>query len=341
MDNPLQTSVSPRESLRQSIDGYQLSQCLYVAARLGIADLLKDGPKHYDALAKESGAKPNALFRLLRTLAAAGVFAQLQGEQFGLNQMSGYLCRDSPGSLRAWAILSGEQPYPAWGHLLHSVTTGEAAFDHLHGMSEWQYRAQDPSAARVFNEAMSENVRAGIAAILEAYDFSQFGRIVDVGGGQGALLAGILRANPPVRGVLFDLERVVQSAKESLKEAGVSERCELVGGSFLEEVPGGGDAYIIKDVLLDWEDGEVAQILRNCRKVMKENQALLIIERVIASGKPTLDAALVDMRMMVMNGGRTRTVEEFRALLSTAGFEFVRSVPTRSPYLILEGRPVQ
>lgn len=340
MADQSQTIGNQREYLRQSIDAYQLSQCLYVAAKLGIADLLKDGPKHYVELAKASGVHANALFRLLRALACAGVFNRLPNERFALNQVSEYLCADVPGSLRAWAILAGEQPYPAWSHLLHSVQTGETAFDHLFGMSAWQYHAQNPSAAEVFNEAMSEGVRASTAAIVQAYDFSMFDRIVDVGGGQGALLFNILKANPSVRGILFDLEPVVQSARESLKSSEISERCETIAGSFLERVPDGGDAYILKDVILNWNDDKVTMILRGCRQAMKENQTLLIVERVIASDLPTLEAALVDMRMMVMTGGWGRSPEELQALLEGAGFEMTKVITTRSIYKIIEGKSV-
>lgn len=339
--NPLQTNVSPRESLKQSIDAYQFSQCLYVAAKLGIADLLKDGPKHYEELAKASGAIPNALFRLLRALASAGVFNQFPGDQFGLNEVSEYLCTDVPGSLRAYTILAGEQPYPAWGQLLHSIQTGETAFDHLFGMNVWQYRQQNPSAADVFNKAMSDSTRATTSAIVQAYDFSRFDCVVDVGGGQGALLAGILKDNPSVHGVLFDLEPVVQGAQETIKNAGISERYEIIGGSILEGIPAGGDAYILKNILNDWDDGDVTRILSNCRQVMKEEQTLLIIEQIIPSSKPTLDVTMGDLRMMVQNGGRLRTREEYQPLLRRAGFELTKVIPIGGPYQILEGKAVQ
>lgn len=340
MDDQPQIPLSPRESLLQFINAYQLSQCLYVASELGIADSLKDGPKHYEALAKTSGAHPNALFRLLRALASAGIFNRLEGDRFELNELSEYLCRDALGSLRAWAVLSGQQIYPTWSHLLHSVKTGEIAFDSLHGMSVWQYRAQNLLASRVFDEAMTGLVSASTAAVVEAYDFSRFDRIVDVGGGQGALIAGILKANPSVRGILFDVEQVVQGGKELLKEAGVLERCETVAGSFLEGVPSGGDVYLLKNVIHDWDDQGSLQILRSCRRAMSENQTLLIIERVIASDKPRLEAVLADLNMMVMNGGRERTREDFQALLSAAGFELAKVIPTRSPYQIIEGESV-
>ncbi len=340
MIDRLQISVSPREWLHQSIDAFQFSQCLYVAAKLGIPDLLQGGPRTYEELAQAAEANPGALLRLLRALASAGIFKHLQNDRFELNDVSRLLCEDAIGSLRSWAILAGEQPYPAWGHLLHSVKTGGIAANHLYGMSSWQYRNQDPSAARVFNKAMSEVARGTTAAIVEATDFSRFDCIVDVGGGQGTLLAGILNANPSVQAVLLDLEAAIQEAPRLLEHAGVADRCQAVSGSFLQGVPSGGDAYILKDVLLDWSDADATLILGNCRHAMQKGHTLLIIELVIDSDRATLGAAMADIRMMVMNGGRLRSREEFRALLSRAGFELTRTIVTHSPYQIIEAKSV-
>lgn len=331
--------VSPRESLQQSIDAYQFSQCLYAAARLGIADLLQDGPRHPAELAYECGADPNALFRLLRALSSAGVFSHLPDGQFEQNQVSESLRTDAPGSLRAWAILAGEQPYPAWGHLLHSIRTGEPAFNQAFGMGAWQYRAQNPAAAMVFDEAMSAYTRAITASILENCDFTRFARIIDVGGGQGALLARILQVNPLARGVLYDLAPVVAAARDALQQAGVGERCETVAGSFLESIPAGGDCYILKDILLDWVDDRAAHILRNCRKAAGEKATLLIIEIMMASDRPGIEAAMADMRMMVMNGGRLRTREEAQALLRKAGFALVEMIPVGFSHQMIAANP--
>jgi O-methyltransferase/methyltransferase family protein len=338
MNDLPQSQVSPREWLGRSIDAYQLSQCLYVTAKLGIPDLLKAGPKHYEELAQATQVDPNALFRLLRALASAGVFERLRNDQFGLNDLSKLLCEDVPGSMRAWAVLAGEQPYPAWGQLLYSIKTGAIAFDHIYGMSGWQYRSENPSADQVFNSAMSEMARASTAAILEAYDFSRFDRIVDVGGGQGSLITGILKANPSVRGVLFDLERVVEGARASLARAGIADRCESVAGSFLEGVPAGGDAYILQNIILDWDDAEATRILQNCRKAMQPDLTLVIVEVVIDEDQPTLAAAMADMRMMVMTGGHLRRREDFQSLLTRAGLAFSRMVATRGPFKIIEAK---
>lgn len=340
MTDQSKTPLSSRDSLLQFINSFQISQCLYVAAELGIADLLKEGSRHYETLAKASGANPDALFRMLRVLASAGILNRLEGDSFELNELSEYLRRDAPGSLRAWAVLAEQQIYPTWNHLMHSVKTGAPAFDDEHGMSVWEYRAQNPGALRVFDEAMSERVRASSSAVVDAYDFSRFDRIVDVGGGQGLLIANILKANPSMRGILFDLDPVIQGAKQLLEEASVAERCEAVAGSFMEEVPRGGDIYILKNVIHDWDDARSVQILRNCRQAMPGHQTLLVIERVIPSDNPTVEDALSDMRMLVMNGGRERTREEFQALLSRCGFDLTRIIPTGSPYQIVEGNAV-
>ncbi len=324
----------------QSINAFRLSQCLYVISRLGIADLLKDGPMPYEELAKKSGAHPVALFRLLRALATFGIFNQLDMNRFELTDEAEYLCRDTPGSLHAWAILVGEQTYTAWGNLLYTIQSGEIAFDDLYGMSIWDYRAQNPAAGKVFDEAMSEIFRASNAAIVEAYNFSRFQRIVDVGGGKGELIAAILKANPTVRGVLFDQAPAIESGKALLKEAGVLERCETVAGNFLRGIPDGGDAYILKDVLHDWDEAKAVEILENCRRAMQEYQTLLVIERLIPSERPTPEAVMTDLTMMVMNGGRERTREEFQALLGKTSFELAKVLPTRSLYQIVEARAV-
>ncbi len=328
-----------REALRQIINGYQLAQGLYVAAELGIADWLKDGPRHFTEVAGLCHAHPNALFRLLRALASAGVFVQRDGDYFEMNEPARYLCCDTPDSLRAWAILSGQQFYPTWRNLLHSIKTGETAFDDLQGMNVWQFRALNPAAGRVFNVAMSDRTTSNVAAIVEAIDL-QFECIVDVGGGQGTLLAAILQAHPVQRGVLFDQPQVIQDSLEFLAAAQVLDRCKIVAGSLLEAVPCEGDVFILKRILHDWDDSRAIQILKNCRRAMQATQTLFVVERVISQHNPTQEAALADLTMLVMNGGRERTEPDFHALFREAGFELTRLIPTRSAFQILEGHPV-
>ncbi len=322
------------------LNAYQLSQCLYVASELGIADLLKDGPKHYEELARASDAHPQSLLRLLRALASAGILVQRPGDWFELNDLAQYLRRDAPDSLRAWAILSGQQFYPTWGHLLYSVKTGEIAFDHLSGMSVWQHRAQNSAAGQVFDEAMHGVAHASHLAVVDAYDFARFDCVVDVGGGHGDLLATILGANPGLRGVLFDQESVVQAGKDYLKQIQVLERCKIIGGDFLEAVPAEGDAYILKRIIQDWDDQRAIQILHNCRRAMQSGQTLLIVERIMALDHPSLETTLTDVMMMVMNGGRERSETDFRALLNAAGFELPHVTATDSIFHIIASRAV-
>ncbi len=340
MNNPSQSTDSPRAALMQLVNAYRLSQLVYVAAELNLADLLQEGPKHYEELGRACGADPRALSRLLRALTSAGVFTRLEGDRFELNALAENLRRDAPGSLRAWAIFTGQQLYPDWSDLLLSVKTGQNAFVQRNGMSAWEYRKQHPAFGQAFDEAMSAIIRDTAAAVVNAFDFSQFNRIVDVAGGQGVMLATILKAHPAVRGVLFDQEAVVQRAPDLLKREGIFDRCEIVGGSFFEQVPDGGELYILSHILHDWDDTESVQILKTCRRAMQHNKTLLIIERVIEPDKPMVEAALSDLNMLVRLGGRERTRAEFETLLRDAGFEFSTQIPTRSPNRIVEAKAV-
>ena len=327
---------SPQVVLRRMIEGYRVSQLVYVAAELGLADLLKDGPRHYGELADASGTHPRSLFRLLRALCSVGIFTQLEGDRFELNPAAELLRGDQAGSLRAWSIFTGSQHYAAWGHLLHSVKTGENAFDHAFGTKVWEYRKQNPAARRVFDQAISLRASLVSTAVVDAYDFSQFSRVVDVGGGAGVTLAAILKANPAVRAVLFDLEQAVRAGEEHLKGVGLAERCEFVPGDFMEQVTAEGDGYILSRVLHDWGNGEATHILKNCRAAMKTHQKVLIVERVVDADAPTAETALGDISIMVINGGCERTLAEFQTLLTNAGFEFTRVIPTRSLVQIVE-----
>jgi hypothetical protein len=341
MDNPFELASTPSAALSQFVWAYRFSQLVYVAAELRIAEQLKDGAKHFKELARVSRAHPESLYRVLRALASAGIFNQLEGGRFELNASAEGLLSDAPGSSHAGALLSGQLFYAAWGNLLHSVRTGKNAFEQTFGgMNLWEYCEQNPAVGQVFAATMSERVSSIAAAVIEAYDFARFSRIVDVGGGRGVLLATLLQANPSARGVLFDQTQVVQSAQEVLRAAGVLPRCEIVTGSFLDSVPGGGDVYILSAILHDWDDVKSAQILTNCRRAMQANRTLLIVERAIGSEKPTLKAALSDVGMMVVFGGRERTRAEYQSLLDGAGFELTNVIPTRLPEHIIEAKSV-
>jgi hypothetical protein len=336
VDSGAVTSASSPAILKEMIDGYRVSQLIYVAADLGIADLLKDGPRRCGELATATGSNPHALHRVLLALSSVGVFSRVSGDRFALNSVAECLQTGVPGSLRATARVSGSQLYPAWGYLRHTIRTGETAFDRLHGVDAWKCREQDAESARAFNDAMSE-VAAHIArAVLEACDLSRFRTIVDIGGGQGTLMIAILKANPAARGILLDLASAIKDAKLLMEEAGLAERCELVSGSFLDFVPPGGDGYVLSRVIHDWNDDLALRILGNVRRVVREGQKLLIIERVVDAERTSAETALSDVNMLVMNGGRERTETEFRGLLNSAGFDLGRIVPTRSLVHIIE-----
>jgi SAM-dependent methyltransferase len=328
----------PESALSQMITGSWISQAVYVAAKLGIADLLAGGPKSIDELAGSAGASPRELFRLLRFLASIGVFAEGEDGYFELTPLARGLLSGAPGSLRSLAIYYGEEVYGAWGNLLHSIQTGETAFNHTYKSGAFQYLAQHPEYAAVFNQAMTEWTANESTAVMTAYDFSKFDKVVDVGGGQGLFITDILRANPGPHGVLFDLPQVIEGAKGTIETAGLAERCEVIGGDFFESMPNGGDAYILKNILVNWDDERSATLLKNCHRAMVENGKLLVIEISVISPKnvPSF-GKLFDLHMLVITGGRGRPEAEFRALFETAGFRLTDIIPTESPVTIIEG----
>jgi hypothetical protein len=263
------------------------------------------------------------------------------GRRFSLTELGGGLRRDVPDSLAGWAVLIG-QPYfwHSWGELLHSVRTGENAFRHLHGTDVWEYRSTRPELAAGFDAAMTALTRHVDRALLDAYDFGRFGTIVDVGGNRGALLAAILREHPDARGVLFDQGHVVAGAPALLEAAGVADRVRIEAGSFFDAVPEGGDAYLLKSIVHDWEDAEAEAILRVVRRAMAPEGTLLVLERVLAPPNEGPDGKFSDLNMLVMPGGRERTLDEYAALFARAGFELVRELPSAAGTSVVEGRPV-
>jgi hypothetical protein len=271
--------LSPRDTLWRMTTAYQVSQAIHVAATLGIADLLEPGPKRADELAEATGTHESALYRILRALASVGVFTEETDGRSGLTPLAEHLRTDAPGSLRSWAMFMG-RPYvfASWGHLMHSAKTGEPAFPEVYGTTAWEYRAAHPEESAIFNAAMTGLSGAEAEAVVRSYDFSAINVLVDVGGGEGALLAAILAANPNLRGILFDQPHVVADAGPLLEQAGVADRCEVVGGSFFEAVPEGADAYLLKSIVHDWDDASAIEILRKCRAAMAEPQAVVAAE---------------------------------------------------------------
>jgi hypothetical protein len=281
------------------------------------------------------------LYRLLRALASVGIFTEVEPEQFGLTPMAEALRADAPASQRGMArLLAGEANWRTWGQLGHSVQTGQSAFQHVHGLDVWEYREQHPEANAVFNAAMTSGSALQAAAIVDAYDFSGFGTLMDVAGGHGLLLTTILAANPTLRGILAEQPHVVATARSILEESAVADRCTVVEVDFFASVPSGADAYVLKWIIHDWDDERALAILRNCRRAMSMDGTLLLAEAVIPPGDTPSPGKLADLQMMVAAGGQERTEAEFRALFEAAGFMLTRIVPTRSPLSVIEGKPV-
>lgn len=336
------TTEDPATTLLRLSGGVWLGQAIAAAAELKIADCLVDGPKDVEALAGETGAHAPSLRRLLRALAGSGIFAEDEQGRYGLTPLAAPLRTDVPGSVAGVCRFRGSPWFlAAWGEVAHSVRTGESAFRHVHGTDLFTYLARNPAAAATFNQAMSDLSGGTARAVMGAFDFARFGTVVDVGGGQGALLTAILRANPGTRGVLFDLPPVADRARAHLSAAGLGERATAVGGSFFEAVPAGGDLYVLRLVIHDWDDEQAVAILRSCRRAMGAAGRLLLVEAVIPPGNIPSAGKLMDLTMLVVAGGKERTEAEFRSLYARAGFALTAIVPTASEQSLIEGTPLQ
>lgn len=327
------------ERLLQMMTGYWISKAVYLAAKLGIADLLSRGPVHYEELARETGANAVSLYRTLRALASVGLFAEADAGQFTLTPMAALLRTGVPDSMRALGIMYGEEQYQAWGELLYSVNTGRPAFEHHFGTGVYEYFSQHPDASAVFNEAMTNWTTRVASVAANSYDFSPFRTVVDVGGNQGILLAAILRAHQGVRGILFDLPHVVATAPEYLASAGVESRCTIASGDVFTAVLPGGDAYVLSGVLHGFDDEHCVAILAQCRRVASDTGKLLILEHVIPDGDEPHLGKWLDLHMLVMSGGRERTREQYRALLQAGGFELTNIVPLAAGLSLVEAQP--
>jgi hypothetical protein len=322
----------------QLISGFWISRGIYIAAKLGLADLVKDGPKTATDLAASTGTHAPSLFRVLRALASVGLFTQDEQDRFGETPLLQTLRSDVPGSLRAFAMTElGEEHYPAWGELMHSVRTGGIAFDRAFGMDIWKYFGQHPDNARIFNDAMSGMTAQANEVLHAAYDFAGIKTIVDIGGGHGGLITSILRRNPTMRGILFDSPEVIEGARAVMAASDLSARCELVGGNFFESVPAGADAHIMKWIIHDWDDAQSVAILKNSHRALPENGKLILVEAVVPADREPHFSKFIDLNMLVMTGGRERTEAEFRDLYEQAGFRLTRVVPTESPFSVIEG----
>jgi hypothetical protein len=335
--NPGPQSAPPHLQLFQQITGFWVTQALAVAAQLGVADHMQEGTHASADLAGEVGAHPAALYRLLRALSSVGVVSEESPDRFRLTPLGACLQTGHPRSMHAAALFYGNPAvWSAWGNLLDSVRTGEPAFDRLHGRGMWQYQEAHPDLAATFHQFMTSLAAGREEALLVAYDFTGITTLVDVAGGSGALLAAVLRAYPAMRGILFDRSQATQLAGAVLAAAGVAERCTVVEGDIFATVPAGGDAYVLSAILHDWDDVRAGTILRNCQRAMQPGQRLLVLELVVPPERMPPAAAFLDLNMQVLEGGKERTLAEFKDLFAATGFELTRAVPLVPPRVVIE-----
>lgn len=329
----------PEQRMSRLLGGYRITQMLHVAARLGLPDLLADGPLSVDRLAALAGVQPRPLYRLLRALASEGVFAERADDgRFELTPLAATLRRDAPGRQRVFALTYGE---PWWwssfGGLLDAVRTGRPAFEALHGRHLFDWLGDHPDAAALFNDNMAAMSADEAAAVVDAVDLSGVGMLADIGGGHGILAAEFLARHPAARAWILDRPGVVAGARAVLDRRGVADRCALVGGDFFAEVPPGADVYTLKDILHDWDDERAVAILRRLRRALGDGGArLLVVERVIPPGNEAFVGKMVDITMLAMLGGQERTEREYRELLAAAGLRVTRVIPTACPSSVLE-----
>jgi SAM-dependent methyltransferase len=331
----------PQAVLSQMINGYWVTGAIHAAARLRLAEIIGGAPRPLAELAAACDANPAALYRLLRALAALGIFAEREGRAFAHTPLSEALRPGVPGSMHGLALMTGLMHMHAWPEITSSVRTGEPAFNKVFGKGVFEHVTGDREAGAAFDDAMAGYTAATAAAVVRGYDLSDASTIVDVGGGNGALLAAILERHPAARGVNFDLPPAAERARALLERRGLAGRCEVVAGDFFRAVPEGGDAYALKMIVHDWNDDDSIAILRNVRKAIKPDGRLLLMEAVIdpanGAGAP---GKLMDINMLVMTGGRERTADEFAALCRAGGFRLDRIVPVHPTLAVIEARPV-
>jgi hypothetical protein len=338
--NGVVSSLPPQMQMFLLSEGTTVFTAVTLAAELGIADVLADGPRSSDEIAETTSTHADSMYRLLRLLSVFGVFSEVQPHRFVQTPLSELLRSGTPGSMRAWMRMVG---LPVWGPMfaeaMHSVKTGKPSFQRSRGVEFFDYLTAHPREGAIFNEAMTAFGEGVVAAVVQAYDFGGARRLVDVGGGHGSLIAAILQAHANLNGILFDRPHVVQGAHSTLGAAGVADRCEIAGGDFFESVPSGGDAYILKWIIHDWDRDRAVAILRNCRRAMNHTGRLLLIETVIPGPDEPHPGKIMDFIMLLGLGGQERTEQQYADLLREAGFDLTRVVPTASPMSVIEGMP--
>jgi hypothetical protein len=320
-------------TLSQLIGGYRVSRAIAVVVGLGIPDQLASGSQKVDDLAQATETHPGALYRVLRLLAGVGLFEETAPRAFHLTPLGHGLRSAVAGSMGSTALMHLDSArWRSWDDLLYSVRTGAIAFPRVHGVEIFDYLREHPDAAETFQQAMTANTARSGAAITQVYDFSGLERVVDIGGGHGLFLATILQAYPTLIGVLFDQPEVVAGASRTLAAAGVADRCEIVNGDFFSEVPQGGNLYLLRQIIHDWDDERATLILANCRRAMPASGKVLVIEGMLSEDyQQSLPVLQLDLEMLVNYGGLQRTKDEYRALFTAAGFRLGRVIPLGDP----------
>lgn len=332
----MQLSLPPEAVLTNIAFSALTTQALFVAAKLGIADLLAQGQKSAAELAAATETHERSLYRVLRSLAGAGIFQETSPKVFANTLISEALRTDAPNSMRNGVIFMGETwHYNVWGNMMHSVKTGKSAWGKTHGAEVFDWFANKPEEAEIFNNAMTDMSVATAQRVVESYDFSGIETLADIAGGHGYLLARILKANPKLKGILFDVAPVIAGSAAMLEKEGVSSRVETFAGDFFKEVPS-ADGYIMKHIIHDWDDECCVGILKNIHNAMKETGKVLIVETIVPEGNEPHYSKLLDLEMLTSPGGVERTAEEYRELLAQSGFRLTKIVSTKSPFSIIE-----
>lgn len=311
----------PWEIINDIINRSWICQAVYVTARLGIADILKDGKQSIDKIAKLTNTDSSSLFRVMRLLSGIGIFHQEDGRIFSNTSLSEVLETTHPNSMRYAAIYLGS-PYHwnAWGNILYSIQTGKSAFRYTNNMDFFTYLSQHEEDADVFNESMTKRTHMRIKTTINSYDFSNADTIIDIGGGKGTLISAILKKYPLKKGIVYDMDTVIPYAKHNLSQNNLLNRCDCISGNFFESVPASGDLYILSSILHDWNDTEALSILKNCRHAMKKDARLIITETIVSDTTEAEFSKAIDLEMLITFEGKERTLEEYRTLLKEAGF---------------------
>jgi hypothetical protein len=328
----------PQLQVLEMIDGLKLAHALSVATRLGVPDQLAMGSRTVEEIATACGANANALYRIMRALATKGVFEETSDGRFRLTPTAEILRSDVPGSLRAWVSLL-DVNWQVWGELGYTVRTGDPAYRRVYGRGPHDYHLENPEIAALFDEAMASFTHFAAKAVASFYNFSRIKSVVDVGGGNGTLLVELLRHYPHLQGCLFEGPWVVDRGRATIAAAGMSNRCKVVAGDFLQSIPVSGDVFVMKNVVHDWDDDRAVVLLKNVRNAMGDDARLLIMECVIPEGNEAFSGKLLDLTMLVSTGGRERKMPEYDAILREAGLTRKRVIETPLPYSLIEAVP--